>query len=138
MPKVTREGAEQAEVRWEDKPTDGNLMAAGDYLSLCGEELRELYRENFDDPIVYYVSSKPILRKAKDILRASRLPLLEFENPSVQKHLEHWLDDKAANPVLLRIRAADDPRPLEIADGYHRICASYWVGQDAEVRAFIV
>ena len=78
----------------------------------------------------------PHLRKAKDILRAARLPLLPRKNPNVRKHLDKWQAEEKTRPVLLRVREGADARPLEIADGYHRVCAAYWVDENSEVRCF--
>src|SRR6266566_578056 len=49
-------------------------------------------------------------RKAKDILRASQLALL----------------------------GGDDTRPLIVADGYHRVCASYWIDENTDIPCVLV
>src|SRR5216684_1921199 len=48
-------------------------------------------------------------RKAKDILRASQLAL-----------------------------RGDDDHPLIVADGYHRVCASYWIDENTDIPCILV
>lgn len=114
--------------RWNNEPTESDLQAACDYLSLCGEYMINGGRSALG----------PLHYKAKDILRAARLPLLPKKNPNVTKHLDKWQAGRKTDPVLLRIREGADARPLEVADGYHRVCAAYWVDENTEVRCFIV
>ena len=67
--------------------------------------------------------------KAKDIIRASREPLLRPDDPHVARDLKRIDDDEPLSPVLL---VASEP--LIIADGYHRVCAVYHRDYDAEVH----
>jgi hypothetical protein len=71
--------------------------------------------------------------KAKDILRASGLPLLDENNAHVRADLAKVASGKPLSPVLL-VRGM----PLLIADGYHRICASYWLDENADIPSRIV
>jgi hypothetical protein len=57
---------------------------------------------------------------AKDILRASGLPLLAADDSEVATDLEKVAHGIMLSPVLL-IQGT----PLVVADGYHRVCASY-------------
>ena len=73
--------------------------------------------------------------QAKDLLRASRLPL--------KKTNAHVAGDLAAT----KWRAARQCYSFgeisarlapTIADGYHRVCASYWVDENAEIPCRVV
>ena len=70
---------------------------------------------------------------AKDILRASGLPLLPPDDSEVAADLEKIKADKKLSPVLLV-----EGIPLWIADGYHRICASYHTDGKTEIPCRIV
>ncbi len=65
---------------------------------------------------------------AKDILRAADLPLLAASDSEVSADLEKVKFDKLLSPVLL-VQGS----PLWIADGYHRVCASYHLDEKAAV-----
>ena len=67
---------------------------------------------------------------AKDLLRASGLPLLPEANAEVAADLTKVKRGEKLSPVLLV-----EGIPLWIADGYHRICASYHLGEKAEPRS---
>jgi hypothetical protein len=112
---------------WQEEPEDHDFPAAADYLSLlfgAGEvsALVDRLRE-----------ASNVDRKAKDLLRASRLELLPPDNVHVKKDLEKVKDGKRLSPVLLVRGWAEKNVPLTIADGYHRICASYHLDEDADV-----
>jgi hypothetical protein len=114
-------------AHWKDEPDEHDFPAASDYLSLVmptsvsARRVRELRRR----PIEH--------RKAKDLLRASRLPLLGRENVHVAKDLQKLRAGKKLSPVLL-VRGHDaSGAPLVIADGYHRICASYLVDENEDI-----
>jgi len=78
-------------------------------------------------------------RKAKDLLRASRLPVLAPENIHVVKDIKKVNAGKKLSPVLL-VRGRIDPAEvaLTIADGYHRISASYHLDENADIPCRIV
>ena len=63
--------------------------------------------------------------KAKDLLRASGLALLPSDDPHVKKDLK-------------KVERGDLLSPLIVADGYHRICASYHLDEDADIPCRIV
>jgi len=114
-------------AHWKDEPDDHDYPAAVAYLSLLvpeatakvlGDRLRAA-------PLVH--------RKAKDLLRASRLPILGPDNVHVASDLEKVKKGRPLSPVLLvRGRLTDDV-PLTVADGYHRICASHHLDEDADI-----
>jgi hypothetical protein len=113
-------------IYWKDTPDGHDFPAAADYLDLH-------YDPNGVRDIVRRLQKAPLVqKKAKDIIRASRLPVLPQDNEHV-KHLIHKaIDGGLWSPVLL-VRGT----PLTIADGYHRCCAAYWVSEDSIVHARI-
>jgi hypothetical protein len=118
---------------WEDKPDDQDYPAAEDYLSLLmpAAAAQRLVRRLRAAPIAH--------RKAKDLLRASRLPVLPPENFHVAKDLKKVRAGKKLSPVLLvRGRIGEADVPLTVADGYHRICASYHLDEDADIPCRMV
>ena len=70
-------------------------------------------------------------RKAKDILRASRLDLLGEDNKHVAADLRKAASGTALSPILL-VRGTVT-HPLIVADGYHRVCASYWIDENTDI-----
>jgi len=118
-------------VHWSHDPEAHDYPAAAAYLSLVTDPAtaERLASELAAQPIVFH--------KAKDILRASRLPLLPSDDPYVAKDLKNVREGKNLSPVLL-VRGTLGGIPLQIADGYHRVCASYHLSEDTDVSAQIV
>ncbi len=86
------------------------------------------------DKIVAELKSAPIVyKKAKDILRALRLRLLPADNPHVKSDLAKIGKDKALSPILLVRGDLATGVPMHIADGYHRVCASYHTDEDTDI-----
>ncbi len=117
---------------WQDAPEEHDYPAAESYLSLV-----------LDPPTANALASAlreapTSLYLAKDLLRASRLALLERTNAHVAKDLAKVHEGKRLSPVLLVRGRASRDRPLLVADGYHRICASYWIDEDASIPCRIV
>lgn len=75
---------------------------------------------------------------AKDLLRASRLPMLPPENVHVAKDLKKVSKGRRLSPVLLVAGDVQHDSPLTIADGYHRISASYLLTEDAPIPCRII
>jgi hypothetical protein len=71
--------------------------------------------------------------QAKDLLRASGLALLDKNNAHVEKDLEKVKSGRKLSPILLVRGNFIKRRSLVVADGYHRICASYWLDEDAPI-----
>ena len=117
---------------WKDEPEDHDFPAAADYLSLVApaDEVKRV--------VAALRSAETIHRKAKDLLRASGLELLGPENVHVRRDLDKIADGKALSPVLLVRGRADKAIPLQIADGYHRICASHLIDENADVPCRLV
>jgi hypothetical protein len=74
--------------------------------------------------------------KAKDILRASGLASLGRKNVHVRADLDRIAREEKLSPVLL---VRDVTRHvLIIADGFHRVCASRLVDENAVIPCRIV
>lgn len=120
------------EEHWQDEPEAHDFPAAADYLSLvapAGEVAKV---------VGALKSAKTEHRKAKDLLRASRLSLLPAENVHVKKDLAKVAAGKRLSPVLLVRGRGDKGIPLTVADGYHRICASHHLDENADVPCRLV
>ncbi len=121
MSKGSREG------HWKAEPEDHDFPAASDYLSL-------LCPEAVSASIVDQLRlAETVTRKAKDLMRASRLPLLPEGDPHVAKDLGRVAKGELLSPVLLVRGDATAGRSLIVADGYHRICAGYHLDEDADI-----
>ena len=112
---------------WKNEPDDHDYPAAHDYLSLGAPEA-------VVTALVDALKAAPLsLRKAKDLLRSSALPALAETNVHVAKDLAKVHQGDALSPVLLVRGNMANGAPLVIADGYHRICASYHLDEDANI-----
>ena len=112
---------------WDSKPDEHDYPAAASYLSLVLTE--SVVRSVVDD-----LRAAPIGHwKAKDLLRASRLALLPVDNPHVGADLKKVDRGQKLSPVLLVRGQLTRSDPLTIADGYHRICASYHLDENADI-----
>jgi hypothetical protein len=117
---------------WKAEPDPHDFPAAGNYLAL-------LLPEAHVAAVVRKLRAAPIShKKAKNLLRASRLQLLPADDPDVARDLEKIGKGKLLAPVLLLRGHAPSDVAMTIADGYHRICASYHVDEDAEIPCRIV
>jgi hypothetical protein len=119
-------------VKWLPKPENHDYQAAEDYLSLVmsGDKAAE-YRQKLSD-----AKDEVTHRKAKDILRASRLGLLGQDNKYVAADLSKAASGIPLSPILL-IRG-NSKHPLIVADGYHRVCASYWIDEDTDIPCVLI
>ncbi len=124
--------AAASKERWKERPDGHDYPAAEDYLSLVTSPgaARTLARRLRAAPILH--------RKAKDLLRASGLPLLAPDNFHVAKDLRKVADGRLLSPVLCVRGMLQAHVPLIVADGYHRICASYHLNEDANIPCRIV
>lgn len=119
--------AKRPRERWKDDPEEHDFPAAADYLSLG-------YAEAVSSAIVDALHNAPTThRKAKDLLRAARLVLLAKDDPEVARDLQKVARGEALSPVLL-VRGT----PLIVADGYHRICASYQLDENTDIPCRLV
>ena len=114
-------------VTWKNDPDDHDYPAAAAYLSL-------LTTKDVIDRLVAELQKAPVhTGKAKDLLRASRLPLLPADNKHVAGDVAKVAAGKALSPVLLVRGELRSDIALQIADGYHRVCASYHLDEDTDI-----
>jgi hypothetical protein len=117
---------------WKKKPEAKDYDAARSFLSLLypEEDVSKLVRAMRKADTVEHV--------AKDLLRASGLPLL----PRTEFHVKDDLKKlQSGEPLALVLLVRGDlscQRALVIADGYHRICAICHYDEDAPVRCRMV
>jgi hypothetical protein len=115
-------------VNWKDAPEAQDLPAAQSYLSLLlgpAEAAKLVKRLRQKQALELYA--------AKDILRASGLPLLGPDDSEVAADLDKVRSGRKLSPILL-VRGS----PLWVADGYHRVCASYHIDEKTEVPCLVV
>ena len=117
-----------ASEHWKDEPEAEDFPAAASYLSLLvgrdgATKLAKALRKQ----------KSLTLFAAKDILRVSGLPLLAADDSEVSSDLEKVRRGEKLSPVLLI-----EGVPLWVADGYHRVCASYHLDEKEPVPARIV
>ena len=118
-----------AKIKWFAEPDVKHYAAAISYLSL-------IFGDDAYDMVSNLESVEMSQFKAKDIFRASRLPLLTGANYHVNKNFEKIEDGEQIYPILL-VRGARQEL-LHIADGYHRLCAVYIEDEDALIPCKIV
>ena len=118
-------------VRWSKRPIAGDYSAALNYLSLIFPSLQAKRL------VSRLRRARPIKRAAKDLLRASALPVLSPDDVAVAKDLRKIQKGKALSPILLVQGDAPKDRRLIVADGYHRICAAYHDDESAEVMCLM-
>ena len=117
-------------IKWQGVPEDHDYPAALSYLSLIfAPEVAQGYVDKLK------VAATTGF-KAKDIFRASRLPLLGVSNGHVERDRQKMKADDPLSPLLL-VRDPANGRVI-IADGYHRLCAVYSCDEDAAVPCRIV
>jgi hypothetical protein len=117
-------------IKWLDKPQKHDYLAARSYLSLvmAARAAKELAAR--------LKAAKMTEFAAKDIFRASGLPLLGHDNSHVEKVRGQILGHEKISPLLLCREAR--LAKLVIADGYHRICAVYEFDENAMIPCKIV
>ncbi len=113
---------------WKDEPEAQDFPAAESYLSLligpvAAARLAKALRK--EQTLGHFA--------AKDILRASGLLLLGADDSEVAADLEKVKLGKKLSPVLL-VQGV----PLWVADGYHRVCASYHLDEKVQVPCRMV
>jgi len=119
-------------VTWKHEPDARDYPAAADYLALVASPERV-------ESVVAALQKAPVVtKKAKDLLRAARLPLLADNNAHVADDLGKVHKGQALSPVLVIQGDMVKGIPAQIADGYHRICASYHVDENTEIPCRIV
>lgn len=119
-------------VKWQDEPEDHDYAAAADYLSLAAEQAVVAAT------VEALETADTCYRKAKDILRAAQLALLPDTNVRVRSDLAKISDGKKLSPILLVRGDFRAGVALQIADGYHRVCASYLTDENTPIPCRLV
>lgn len=113
------------DIKWLAEPEDHDYPAAESYLGLITDA----------GPLKITISGLKSASmtefKAKDIFRASELELLDDKNYHVAKDLQKIAKGKEISPLLL-VRDKRNNKVV-IADGYHRLCAVYFIDEDATI-----
>jgi hypothetical protein len=119
-------------VLWGEAPDEHDYPAAADYLALLAPaaQISEIVAGLKQAPIVH--------KKAKDLLRASCLALLPRDNPHVQRDLKKIKKGTALSPILVVRGELNTGVAMQIADGYHRVCASYYTDENTDIPVRIV
>jgi hypothetical protein len=119
-------------VLWGDEPDEHDYPAAADYLALLAtaEQINEIVTALKQAPVVH--------KKAKDLLRASQLALLPEDNPHVCRDLKKIKKGTRLSPILAVRGDLNTGVAMQIADGYHRVCASYYTDENTDIPVRIV
>jgi hypothetical protein len=124
--------ASATEVLWGEEPDEHDYPAAADYLALLATatQISEIVAALKQAPVVH--------KKAKDLLRASQLALLPENNPHVQRDLKKIKKGQRLSPILAVRGDLNTGVAMQIADGYHRVCASYYTDENTDIPVRIV
>ena len=119
-------------LNWKKKPESEDYAGALQFLMLNypDSKARQLLRG--------LAKAKNIEHAAKDLLRASNLPLLPREEAHVEEDLTKIRKGKSLAPVLLIRGDMTRGIPLIVADGYHRICAICYYDENAPIPCRLV
>lgn len=114
-------------LTWKQEPDDHDYPAAASYLGLVAApgRVRRVVKRLRKASVQHF--------KAKDLLRASGLEPLPPDNVHVARDLAKVKAGTLLSPVLLVRGSLSPHEPLTIADGYHRICASHHLDEDADI-----
>ena len=118
-------------VKWLEKPEAHDFPAAADYLALLADS------HTVDELTDRLRAGDVVHKKAKDILRAARLGLLPVDNPHVAADLDKVKKGEPLSPILLVRGDFVTGVPLQIADGYHRVCASYHTDENTDIPVIL-
>ncbi len=120
----------RAKIRWLGKPQSHDYPAAQSYLCL-------LLPPRVAKQLVERLKRAKITEfAAKDIFRASTLPLLGVGDSHVERYRQLIILRKPLSPLLLCRNAAHGK--VIIADGYHRLCAVYTFDEDSMIPCQII
>ena len=120
-----------ASVQWLEKPAAHDFPAAADYLAMLADAqtVKKVTKKLKAGTVTH--------KKAKDILRAAQLGLLDVNNPHVAADLAKIEKGQPLSPILLVRGDFTKGVPLQIADGYHRVCASYHTDENTDIPVVI-
>ena len=130
--RVVAKSSKKTTVTWTPQPAEHDYPAAESFLRLiAGPALVKKCTALLSEATTVH-------QHAKDILRAAGLPLLAADDPEVAKDLKAVAKGTALSPILLIGGDINTGRVLQIADGYHRVCASYHLNEDTEIPCRLV
>jgi hypothetical protein len=118
-------------VKWLDKPEDHDYPAAADYLGLVADP------QTVNTLTDKLRAGEIMHKKAKDILRAAQLALLPVDNPHVASDLAKIKKGQSLSPILLVQGDYETGVALQVADGYHRVCASYHTDENTDIPVIL-
>ena len=122
--------SKKTKIKWRIEPQKQDYVAAESYLSLQ-------FEPEAAKKIVQTLQPAKISEfAAKDIFRASELPLLPDRDSHVEKDRAKIIMGEELTPILL-VRSKNNGKII-IADGYHRLCAVYMFDEDAQIPCQIV
>jgi hypothetical protein len=124
--------AAEPSEHWKKEPERHDFPAASDYLSLL------FVKDDVEHLVAALEAAETVVYKAKDLLRSSTLPLLASDDPHVASDLAKVAHGERLSPLLLVRGRGARAVPLTVADGYHRICASYHLDENADVPCRLV
>ena len=129
--KCAGEQEEEGRKHLEQGPGPGGLRGGAAFLipPVLGQGCGPSGQPAPAPPIVFF--------EAKDLLQAAQCHLLEKDSPHVTADLKKIAKGKKLSPVLLVRGQARVGVPLIIADGHHRICASWYWQEDEPVACCI-
>lgn len=117
---------------WKNEPDEHDYPAAQNYLTL-------LTSDELATAIVSRLKTAPITTfKAKDLLRSTGLKALPTDNPHVADDLAKVKKGDKLSPILVVRGDVTSGINATIADGYHRVCASYHLDENADIPCHIV
>lgn len=123
---------EVPEELWQAEPAEHDYPAADSYLRLIASP-------DVAEKLVTKLQSAPLMHHpAKDVLRAAQLPLLPMDDPAVKRDITEVIQGRKLSPVLLVRGDLTKSNPLTIADGYHRVCASYHLSENELIPCRII
>ena len=123
--------AKLPKVRWLEEPEEKDYAAARSYLSLLVPDA------DLDGLIERLHSATNARWRAKDVLRAARLPLLlAAESAEVAEKVAKVAAKEPLSPILLVVLRPEVV--AQIADGYHRTCAAFLSSEDTLVPGRIL
>lgn len=122
--------AKPVKVKWTDDASDEDYDAAAQYLSLISTVVDA-------SKAVAALKTAPVIRyKAADLIRASRVKLPKSGDRPCKLELKKIRKGEALCPVLL-VRDGELKKVI-IADGFHRICAAYFIDPDVILHCKLV
>ena len=119
-------------VLWKNQPADEDYDAALSFLTLVFPQVAAAR-------LVHALrQARTLERPAKDLLRASGLPLLPDDEAHVSADLKRIHKGKPLSPVLLVQGNLEKAVALTVADGYHRICAVCYYDENTPIASRLV